>query len=87
MFVYNKHLAKLQHVETLHEIAALINNSELNEHIDTIVTGLQVQYQLRCSPDLNFLPLRQKLLKTLQNEAFFPLITKNVLIYASNHFN
>ena len=27
-----------------------------------------------------FLPLRQKLLKTLQNEAIFPLFTMNVLI-------
>ena len=34
-----------------------------------------------------FLPLQQKLLKTLQNEAIFPLITMNVSIYASNHFN
>ena len=38
-------------------------------------------------PPINFLPLRQKLFKTLQNEAIFPLITMNVLIYASNHFN
>ena len=37
--------------------------------------------------EVNFLPLRQKLLKTLQNEAIFPLITMNVSIYASNHFN
>ena len=37
--------------------------------------------------EVNFLPLRQKLLKTLQNEAIFPLITMNVLIYASNLFN
>ena len=36
---------------------------------------------------VNFLPLRQKFFKTLQNEAIFPLITMNVLIYASNHFN
>jgi hypothetical protein len=32
-------------------------------------------------------PLRQKFLKTLQNEAIFPLITMNVWTYASNHFN
>ena len=31
-----------------------------------------------------FWPLRQKLLKTLQNEAIFPLITKNTLIYPSD---
>ena len=41
LFVYNKHLAKLQHVETLHDISALTNNSELNEHKYTIVTGVQ----------------------------------------------
>ena len=42
LFVYNKHLEKLHRVETLHKISALTNNSELNEHKDTIVTGLQV---------------------------------------------
>ena len=36
---------------------------------------------------VNILPLRSKLLKSLQNEAIFPLITKNVLIYASELFN
>ena len=56
MCVYNKHLAKLQHVETLHEISALTNNSELNEQIDTIVTGLQVQYRFKCSPDPTTIP-------------------------------
>ena len=39
----------------------------------------------RDRPSVNFSPLRQKLLKTLQNEASYPLITMNVLIYASNH--
>ena len=34
-----------------------------------------------------FLPLRQKLLKPFQNEAIFPLITMNVLIYASLTFS
>ena len=32
------------------------NNSELNEHIDTIVAGLQVQYRLKCSPDPTTIP-------------------------------
>ena len=39
------------------------------------------------APAVNFLPLRQKLLKTLQNEVISPLITMNVSINASNHFN
>ena len=38
-------------------------------------------------PYYNCLPLQQKLLKTLQNEAIFPLITMNVLIYVSNLIN
>ena len=67
MFVYDKHLAKLQHVETLHEISALTNNSELNEHIDTIVAGLQVQYRLRCSPDPTTISA-SKLEKIAENE-------------------
>ena len=36
---------------------------------------------------VNILPLRSKLLKSLQNEAIFPLITMNVLIYASDLSN
>ena len=35
-------------------------------------------------PPVIFLPLRQKLLKTLQNEVIFPVITKKALIYPSN---
>ena len=38
-------------------------------------------------PAVNFSPLRQKLLKTLQNRASKPLITVNVSIYASDLFN
>ena len=33
---------------------------------------------------VDFLPLRQKLLKTLQNEAIVPLITKNTLIHQTS---
>ena len=36
---------------------------------------------------VNILPLRSKLLKSLQNEAIFSLITMNVLIYASDLSN
>ena len=51
----DKHLAK-HHVEKLQEISALTNTSELNENKDTIVTGLQVQYRLKCSPDPTTIP-------------------------------
>ena len=37
----DKHLAK-HHVEKLQEISALTSNSEMNEHKDKIVTGMQV---------------------------------------------
>ena len=36
---------------------------------------------------ITFLTLQQKLLKSLQNEAIFPLITMNALIYASDISN
>ena len=36
---------------------------------------------------VNFLPLRWKLLKTLQNEDIFPLITRIASIYVSKIFN
>ena len=38
-------------------------------------------------PLVIFLPLRPKLLKSLQNEGIFTLITMKVLIYASNLIN
>ena len=37
--------------------------------------------------DQNMNKLRQKLLKTLQNEAIIPLITRSLLIYVSDHFD
>ena len=52
------------------------------EYIETTLTHVALRV-----PHVNFLPLRPKLLKSLQNEGIFPLITMNVLIYASNLIN
>ena len=38
-------------------------------------------------PTIIFLPLQQKVLKTLQNEVIFPLITRKTLIYTPELFN
>ena len=49
-----------------------------------VPTGCRMYMMTSYMPIVNFLPLRPKLLKSLQNEGIFPLITMNVLIYASN---
>ena len=61
----------------------LRNESLFEIHIESNQLSLLLLNTTR----LNFLPLRPKFLKSLQNEGIFPLITINVLIYASNLIN